>query len=66
MQPAYWHNYRDTQPYMSSDERHSTRQSGDTGTQSTFDSPAYTASSLRSYESYSTTGKSKKKSFIFD
>lgn len=42
---------------MSTEERHSARQSVETGTPGSFDSPSYAASSLRSYDSYSTTGK---------
>lgn len=52
----YW-NYRDQSSYLTTDERHSTRQSVEGGTQGSFDSPSYAASSLRSYDSYSTSGK---------
>ncbi|XP_055302652.1 homeobox protein abdominal-B isoform X2 [Sitodiplosis mosellana] len=51
----YW-NYRDQSSYLTNDERHSARQSVEGGTQGSFDSPSYAASSLRSYDSYSTSG----------
>lgn len=52
----YW-NYRDNS-YLSTDERHTARQSVEGGSQSGYDA-GYTTAGLRSYtnEPYSTTGK---------
>lgn len=53
----YW-NYREQTSYLTNDERHAARQSIDAASQPTFDSPSYAASTLRSYENYSASGKS--------